>query len=408
MSRRGAPSAPRQSPDRRPRPPSEPIIVTETETDTAPEPPRRFVLCLVADDEAVERFPEAVRFLQVGLIDEPIDVILVVPQRGRARSLAIGSTVVIPYRKAQWPFDRWARRQLIDRACETIDGFKAEAGRIVHALSVSAAPPASAIASAAGADLVVTVSAPAALHDPRALRWLTGAAALAAPAEAIRREANDSPLASKRVEVIPPGIMAGESPAAFRNPDEAPTLLFAGELTAATGVDILLRAVERVLRRRPDLQLFLLGKGPAEAGLRSLAAALKITSNVTFAGRLDEQRRAMEAADLFCIPRAVPVYREEPLQAMAAGLAIVSAEGTLCEGLVDRQTAFFFPDGSAAELADRLVLLLERPETARTLAATAQAFVRSHHALAGMVGAFLRLYRDLIGRHETLPLPPRR
>lgn len=371
----------------------------------SPDTSQRLILCLVADEEVIERFPAAVRFLQVGLIDEPVDVILVVPDHKRARSLASGPTTVITHRKPAWPLGHWARHNVIAAVRQKIDSLHRHAGVIVHGLSLTAAPIAGALAAELGAELVLKVTSVAGLHDAEMLRTLDRASALITPAEVIREAIRASPMGAKSVEVVPLGVETDDAPAAFNNPQAAPSLIFAGALDPRSGVDTLLHATKRVLRRYPNVQLFILGKGPAEADFRHLAKVLDISLNVTFVGRLEPPRPAMRAADIFCLPRALSVYREEPIHAMASGLAIVAAQGVLCDGLVHRQTALLFPDQDEADLAVQIGWLLENPRAAQTIAATAQAYTRQHHAVSHMVTAYLRIYRRLIARLGTLSLP---
>lgn len=365
---------------------------------------QRFILCLVADEEVIERFPAAVRYLQVGLIDEPVDVILVVTEHSRASSIVSGPTTVIRHRRLQWPFRYWSRRNLVAAVQEKIDSIQRDATVIVHGLALTTAPLAAAIASATGGELILNVSSVTMMASPELTRWLDRAAALVTPVEAIRQAIKASALASKSAEVIPPGVVSEDAPAAFKNSQNTPTVVYAGALAPEAGVDTLLLATRHVLRQHPNLQLFVLGKGSAESNLRQMAESLNIALNVTFAGRLEHLRAAMRAADIFCLPHAQPVFREEPIHAMALGLTVIAAEGAFCDGLVNHQTAVLFPERDEIKLAQRIDDLLNHPDMARTIAATGQARARSHYSVSGMVSNFLRLYRELCGRHEILPI----
>ena len=365
---------------------------------------QRLILCLVADEEAIERFPAVVRYLQVGLIDEPVKVILVVPEHNRASTLISGPTSVLSYSKMSWPFRHWTVRTLISKVQQKIDSIQHDATVIVHGLALTTAPLAAAIATATGGELVLNVSSAAMMDDLDLMRWLDHASALVTPVEAIREAIKTSPLAAKSAEVIPLGVVSEDAPAAFNEPQNTPTVVYAGALTADAGLDTLLLATRHVLQKRAGLQLFILGKGPAESQLRHMAESLNIGLNVTFTGRLEHLRAAMRAADVFCLPHALPVFREELIHAMALGLVVIAARGSFCDDLIDRQTALLFPERDEIELARRIDDLLDQPELARTIAATGQARARSHHSVSKMVAGFLRLYRQLGSRHETLPI----
>lgn len=378
------------------------VAVVETSSESLP----RLILCLVADEDVIDRFPTAVRFLQVGLVDEPVDVILVVQEHNRAKSLVSGPTSVVEYRKLTWPFRHWIGRNVIAEVGERINALHHDGTIIVQGLTLSTAPMAASIATQLGAELVLEVASVAGLQEADSLRALSQASAFIAPTEAIRSVLKASPLEARSVEIIRPGVQTDDAPAAFSDTQRAPSLVFAGALHARSGVDTLLRATKRVLRRHPNVQLFVIGKGPAEGDFRHLARSLDISLNVTFAGRLEPSRPALRAADIFCLPSASPAFREEPIHAMASGLAIVAARGGQCDGLVHRQTALLFAEQDEEDMAAQVCWYLENPRTAKTIGATAQAYAREHHSVSRMVSDYLRVYRRLAGRLGTLSLSP--
>src|SRR5439155_410215 len=78
-----------------------------------------------------------------------------------------------------------------------------------------------------------------------------------------------------------------------------------------------------------DLTVFMVGKGPAEAQWRRTADSLDMRAAVIFTGNIDNWRNALTGADIFCVPHAPAEIREEPLQALADGLAVVAANGSV-------------------------------------------------------------------------------
>jgi len=279
---------------------------------------------------------------------------------------------------------------------------------VVHSLTPATAALAAHLAAAVEGDLIVGVWAAAEIEDASQAHCLDRAAVLFAPSAQLHRAMSASPLAAKPIEVVPLGAAASPSPAAFKAPQLSPTLVFAGNLSPDAGVDVLLRATKRVLRDHPNLLVFIIGKGPTENALRRQADALDLRAAVTFAGRLEHWRTVMAAADIFCLPAARTPHREEPLHALAAGLAIIAADGSPYDGLVDERTALLFPDGEDEQLADRIRQVLDNHELARALAAAGQAHARSQCSIARMVAEHARVYHRLGARHRTLTLPPTR
>jgi glycosyltransferase involved in cell wall biosynthesis len=132
--------------------------------------------------------------------------------------------------------------------------------------------------------------------------------------------------------------------------------------------------------------------------------SLDIQAAVTFTGRLEHWQTVLEAADIFCLPRAGATFREEPIHALAAGLAVVAADDSLYDGFIDGTTALLFPPGDEVGIADRICRLLDNPELSARLAAAAQAHARANYSVARMVADHVRLYRQLETRSRTLTL----
>lgn len=374
------------------------MSVEESES-TAP-----ILLCLVADDKAIERFPTAIRYLQVGLTDEAIDTLLLVPELSPPAWLETGRTTVMRYRRYPWPFTHFGERALVASIKQQVEALPREPYVIVHGLTLTVAPLAAALAKAMECELLLSVTSTGSLQNPELQAAIAQASTLVVPTQPIRQAVLTSSFARKQMEHIPLGVFSENSPAAFSQADRSPTIVFTGALTEDSGVDTLLRAAKRVIQRNPDLLVFIIGKGPAETYLRQLAQSLGISMNVTFTGRIDHWHEAMQAADVFCLPRASMPFQEEPIHALACGLAIVAAESSKYDGMTDEETALLFPANDEEALAEQIICLLENRDLGRKLGTSAQAYARKNHSVANMVTQYARIYRQLVSRESTLPI----
>ena len=98
------------------------------------------------------------------------------------------------------------------------------------------------------------------------------------------------------VHVVEPGVHPRFCPAGRRDPE--PLVVSVGRLTASKRVDVLIRAFAEARDRVAGLHLEVIGDGPEETALRTLAADLGVGGAVVFRGRitddelLDAYRRA--------------------------------------------------------------------------------------------------------------------
>jgi glycosyltransferase involved in cell wall biosynthesis len=143
-----------------------------------------------------------------------------------------------------------------------------------------------------------------------------------------------------------------------------PTVLFVGRLMDAKGVRELIEAWPAVLAQRA-CHLVLAGDGPAAQALRDRVAALGLGASITLAGYLEggALETAYRSADLFVLPSWTEGFSFAILEAMAAGLPIVT---TRLRGMVDHlregEHALFVPPRDPAALAAALIRLLSNAE----------------------------------------------
>jgi len=368
------------------------------------EPNESIQVCLVADEDVVERFPGFIRYLQIGLIDEPIEFILVAPDHPRTDSLTAGSTKLIRYRKPPRFFRRFAMRAVVTDVAGALNAMNRRGTLLVHSLSLPSTPLAVQIAQSVGADLVINVASRSAVSDPTLVPYLTRASELITPVRAIEEAIHRSALSDKAAETIPFGVAAGAEPAAFRPVEHTPSILAAAPLEPETGLEALIRAIAIVKREFKDIATFIVGKGTHEPELRKLSQSLGLSSNIMFTGRLEHLRSAMAAADIFCSPRTLPYFREEPIHAMALGLLLVIADDAIHDGLAHQRNAILVPDSDHDAIAAAIMNAVRDQQTARKIATAGQEHVRKNHSISGMVARYQQIYEKVASPRRTYSL----
>jgi len=167
------------------------------------------------------------------------------------------------------------------------------------------------------------------------------------------------------------------SRAAFGCPDGVPILLFVGRLIEMKGVHELLTAVAGLFARTSG-HLLIAGDGPERAALQRRAAALGLTGSVTFAGHLapDRMQAAYAAADLFVLPSRSEGFPYAILEAMAAGLPIVTtAIRGMADHLRDRVNGRLVMPGDVRALTEALDAVLSDAALRRRMGETNRALV---------------------------------
>ncbi|MCL4079338.1 glycosyltransferase [Coriobacteriia bacterium Es71-Z0120] len=212
-----------------------------------------------------------------------------------------------------------------------------------------------------------------------------------------------SPVAEK-CRVVPFGIDPGEfadpslqsEAEAIRARHERPVVLFVGRLIYYKGVDVLVRAMARV-----DADLVIVGSGPLEAKVRSLASATGVGPRLTILPPLPRKELVAQylAADVFCLPS---VARSEAfglvqLEAMAAGTPVVSTALPTGVPFVNEHgvSGLVVPPGDADALAEALRTLVADDGLRARLGVQAQERVRAEFTREMMVERTLAVYHEV-------------
>ena len=171
---------------------------------------------------------------------------------------------------------------------------------------------------------------------------------------------------------------------------------FIGSFYAYEGLDLLLDALPRILARRPDVRVLLVGGGPQDAALKAQAQRLELADKVVFTGRVphDQVQRYYDLVDVLAYPRHSMRLTElvtplKPLEAMAQGRLLVASDvGGHKELIRHGETGVLFKAGDADSLADSVVDLLAKPERWAALREAGRRFVEQERNWASSVSRY--------------------
>jgi glycosyltransferase involved in cell wall biosynthesis len=197
----------------------------------------------------------------------------------------------------------------------------------------------------------------------------------------IRRRASDAPLA-----VIPNGIALDRFAHRRRRENR---VLVVTRLFERKGVQHLLRALDGAPLGWP---VDVVGEGPFRPSLEAQADA--IPTPVRFHGWLDnaapELRELYETSRIFVFPSDVENFPVVLLEAMAAGLAIVTTRGTGCDAVIG-EAGIAVPPRDPAALRAALDRLTADPALCERLGRAARARVERHFGWSAVAGRYAEL-----------------
>lgn len=179
------------------------------------------------------------------------------------------------------------------------------------------------------------------------------------------------------------------------------TALYSGRLSSEKGLDTLLDAWKLVVAQIPDARLLIVGAGGAfrnvEPQLREQCTRLGLDASVEFRGHVDNVADYLRACDVFVLPTRTEGMSNSLVEAMAAGVPIVTSDIPSHVGVIDHGTEALLvkPDDPAA-LAESLLAVLQDRNLAQRLARAARARAERELSPRDMIRRYLDLYAQAL------------
>lgn len=199
----------------------------------------------------------------------------------------------------------------------------------------------------------------------------------------------------KKWEVIPTGV---DTEFFKRRKRKKRTILFPKHLENRYGGMVLLKAMEKVKERFPDVILYMTGTGEAEEEWKRYALEKNI--NVVFTGDVPykNMKKLYEDAWVVVVPSLVgeglPV---SILEASSMEVPVIgSAIGGIKEAIVHGETGFLFEPGDKETLAYYLIKLLENKELADRMGKKGREWVKRRFEWKICVERMIEVYRRIL------------
>jgi len=157
------------------------------------------------------------------------------------------------------------------------------------------------------------------------------------------------------------------------------------------------RAIAAALPRDPSIRLMIVGDGPERDRIARAIDGHGLNGRIAMLGMRDDVRRLLSAADAFMLTSVSEGIPVTIIEAMAAGVPVVStAVGGVGELLANDTTGLLAPAGDASALADALIRLVSDEGLRRRLASAAQQRANAHFSETQMIEHYQRIYQEIL------------
>ena len=171
---------------------------------------------------------------------------------------------------------------------------------------------------------------------------------------------------SERSIVIPNGIDFNHIQS-IKPSDEISDIIFAGRLIKEKNVDILIKSIQIVKQKIPNVRCMIVGDGPERSKLEELSFNLKIQENIEFMGfteNYDDLIGYMKSSSVFVLPSIREGFGIVVIEANACGLPVVVVNHKMnaAVDLVQEGINGFRADALPEDIADKIIKSIENKE----------------------------------------------
>jgi glycosyltransferase involved in cell wall biosynthesis len=352
---------------------------------------------LLANMDWLDRELPLLRQLVVGLVDEQVRVMQVVP--GALPDSDVSAFSV----RVDWDEQGWllTRPSRLQRLGDQLDAFQTD---LIHAIDASSWRVAMRLSQRLDIPVVLTISAENELviADKFLRRLRPERVGLSAATQPLHDALEDKYGSSITIHAVPPGVHVSE-PRLARDDCEDLCAVVSGRGVADHEYEALFDALRQITHHYPGSQFFLDGAPRQQHELWQLASRYDLLENITLPSYRPGHRELLLHADVLIQPQPMGGARTLALQAMASALPIISRDDPWVDYLTHDTTAWIVDASDTDQWVDQIRLLIERPDTAQALGRRARDWVGKHRRTSQYVSATLSLYRQLTG--ESIPFP---
>jgi phosphatidylinositol alpha 1,6-mannosyltransferase len=186
--------------------------------------------------------------------------------------------------------------------------------------------------------------------------------------------------------------------------DDEAVILFFGRLVKEKGLDVFEEVVKALRARGHRMRPLIVGAGPAGDDLASRIGEAVFTGHVEG----HALARAVASADILVNPSTTEAFGNVNLEAMASGVALVSADAPAARALIrDGNTGLIVPPRDVGAYADAVEMLIRKPSERRRLAEAAMEDSKSYRWSA-ILDRVIDTYRLAVAEGPHLPDPRKR
>jgi glycosyltransferase involved in cell wall biosynthesis len=178
-----------------------------------------------------------------------------------------------------------------------------------------------------------------------------------------------------------------------------------GNIRRVKGIDVLVRAAQRVCRELPSAVFVIAGslyERDYSEEVQAMIRQLGLEKNVRLLGFVADPVPLLKMSNAFCLLSRSEGFCNALLEAMACGVpAVVTRVGGNPEAITDGENGFLVLVEDDAAAAERLLTLLRDPERGTKIGECGRKSVETRFSADVMIQKLIGVYRDLLAERDN-------
>ncbi len=177
----------------------------------------------------------------------------------------------------------------------------------------------------------------------------------------------------------------------------------AARFDAVKGVDVFIKAAGEVLKRKANVEFLIAGDGVDREKLVSLAKETGNGDKIRFLGFERDMYGFLNLIDINCLTSLCESFPYSMLEGAAMGKCMVASRvGGIPSLVVDEETGLLFESGNHAEMAEKLIKLIDEPEKIKKMGENIKERATTLFTNENFARTHIEIYESIVkDYHET-------
>jgi len=224
--------------------------------------------------------------------------------------------------------------------------------------------------------------------------------------EAVRNNYLRQGIKKKKLVKIPNGLDIEEFPIPIRQKKVGQDFIIAniGRMVGWKGQEVLLKAIPTIVKKKKNIQFWLVGDGPERANLKEKASDLNINRYVKFKSIAQDVRTILSISDLLVHTSTQPEpFGRVIIEAMSMQTPVIATNmGGPSEIITDGQDGILIEPNKPELLAQAILQILNNPDRRQNIGRAARKTIEERYDSKKIAKQIERLYETILKNiHKT-------